>query len=275
MLKESNHLLWSSARAIISRKNLEVTLIKVPAHADDSLNNHVDDLAKAAYTDSRLSLQSSALLAPCILQFNSLPVDMNIRKFIGKIFDAKNLLTLALLPRFNLNFSIPDIDWACTKFCFNNKQLQFSHRYGRSEFCAFRIKILLDILLTLTILQKRKPHIYDPSWLCTQCNSPPETLAHLWTCPYILPEFSPFNTFKTLLLDLRTVYLDKFLSATPLKPLPDSFVAEFMAIDCWKCDPPSNSCLRLARGLIPMSLTSFLGTYFSPSNIWSILDTPK
>ncbi|EXX55616.1 hypothetical protein RirG_223840 [Rhizophagus irregularis DAOM 197198w] len=48
-----------------------------------------------------------------------------------------------------------------------------------------------------------------------------------------------------------------------------------MAIDCWKCDPPSNFCLRLARGLIPMSLTSFLGTYFSPSNIWSILDTPK
>ncbi|PKB92502.1 hypothetical protein RhiirA5_444415, partial [Rhizophagus irregularis] len=52
MLKESNHLLWSSARAIISQKNLEVTLIKVPAHADDSLNNHVDVLAKAAHTDS-------------------------------------------------------------------------------------------------------------------------------------------------------------------------------------------------------------------------------
>ncbi|GET52103.1 hypothetical protein GLOIN_2v1785823 [Rhizophagus irregularis DAOM 181602=DAOM 197198] len=56
--------------------------------------------------------------------------------------------------------------------------------------------------------------------------------------------------------------------------LINSFVAEFTAIDCWECDPPSNSCLRLARGLIPMSLTSFLGTYFSSSNIWSILDTP-
>ncbi|PKK55485.1 hypothetical protein RhiirC2_802266 [Rhizophagus irregularis] len=116
--------------------------------------------------------------------------------------------------------------------------------------------ILLDILLTLTTLQKRKPHIYDLSWPCPQCNSSPEILDHLWTCPYILPEFSPFNTFKTLLLDLRTVYLDKFLSATLLKSLPDSFVAEFMAIDCWECDPPSNSCLRLARGLIPMSLTT-------------------
>ncbi|PKY36305.1 hypothetical protein RhiirB3_458600, partial [Rhizophagus irregularis] len=73
MLKESNHLLWSSARAIISQKSLEVTLIKVPAHADDSLNNHVDDLAKAAHTNSHLSLQLSALLAPCILYFNSLP----------------------------------------------------------------------------------------------------------------------------------------------------------------------------------------------------------
>ncbi|PKC51745.1 hypothetical protein RhiirA1_483086, partial [Rhizophagus irregularis] len=142
-----------------------------------------------------------------------------------------NLLTLALLPRFNLNSSISDINWACTKFCFNNKQLQFSHQNGRSEFCAFRIKILLDMLPTLTTLQKRKPHIYDPSWLCSQCNSSLETLNHLWTCPYILLEFSPFNTFKTLLLDLRTVCLEKFLFATPLKPLLDSFVAEFTALD--------------------------------------------
>ncbi|PKC67983.1 hypothetical protein RhiirA1_457800 [Rhizophagus irregularis] len=137
MLKESNHLLWSSARAIISQKNLEVTLIKVSAHADDSLNNYVDNLAKAAHTDSRLSLQLPVLLAPCILQFNSLPVDMNIQKFIGEIFDAKNLLTLALLPRFTFNSSISDIDWACTKFCFNNKQLQIFHRNGRSEFYTF------------------------------------------------------------------------------------------------------------------------------------------
>ncbi|GBC48273.2 RNA-directed DNA polymerase from mobile element jockey-like [Rhizophagus irregularis DAOM 181602=DAOM 197198] len=274
MLKEFNHLLWSSARAIISHKNLEVTLIKVPAHADDSLNNHVDDLAKAAHTDSCLSFISPAFLAPCILQFNSLPGDMNIRKFIGDIFDAKSLLTLALLPRFNLNSSFSDIDWACTKFCFNNKQLQSSHRNGRSEFCAFRIKILLDMLLTLTTFQKQKPHIYDPSWLYPQCNSSPETLDHLWTCPYILPEFSPFNTFKTLLLDLKTVCLGKFLSATPLKSLPDYFAVKFMAMDCWDCNPPSNSCLRFARGLIPMSLTSFLGTYFSSSTICSIFDTP-
>ncbi|PKK57780.1 hypothetical protein RhiirC2_797428, partial [Rhizophagus irregularis] len=118
------------------------------------------------------------------------------------------------------------------------------------------------------------PHIYDPSWLCPQCNSSPETLNHLWTCPYILLEFSPFNTFKTLLLDLRTVCLEKFLSATPLKPLPDFFVAEFTVLDCWECDPPSPSCLSLTRGLIPISLTGFLGTYFSSSVIWSILDTP-
>ncbi|GBC46366.2 hypothetical protein GLOIN_2v1785823 [Rhizophagus irregularis DAOM 181602=DAOM 197198] len=35
--------------------NLDVSLIKVPAHADDPLNNHVDALAKAAHTDSHLS----------------------------------------------------------------------------------------------------------------------------------------------------------------------------------------------------------------------------
>ncbi|GET54728.1 RNA-directed DNA polymerase from mobile element jockey-like [Rhizophagus irregularis DAOM 181602=DAOM 197198] len=216
MLKESNHLLWSSIRTIMLQKNLDVTLIKVPAHADDPLNNHVDALAKAAHTDSHLSsCPPSELMAPCILQFNSLPVDMNIRKFIRDIFDAKSLLTLAHFP-----------------------------------------------------------HLYNPSWLCPQCNSFPETLDHLWTCPYILPEFSSLQTFKTLLLALRTTYLDNFLSASSLIPLPDSFAAEFMALNCWDCDPPSISCLRLTRGLIPISLTEFLGIYFSSPTIWSILDTP-
>ncbi|PKC50054.1 hypothetical protein RhiirA1_487543, partial [Rhizophagus irregularis] len=117
MLKEPNHLLWSSIRTIMSRKNLDVSLIKVPAHADDPLNNHVDALAKAAHMDSHLSSRPSLdLSAPCILKFNSLPVDMNIRKFIRDIFDARSLLTLATLPRFNSYSSTSDIDWACTKF---------------------------------------------------------------------------------------------------------------------------------------------------------------
>ncbi|PKB97417.1 hypothetical protein RhiirA5_433197 [Rhizophagus irregularis] len=236
MLKESNYLLWSSVRSIILQKNLVVTLTKIPAYANDPLNNHVDALAKAAHTDSYLSSRSlSELLAPCILQFNSLPVDMNIRKFISDIFDAKSLLTLAILPRFHSNFSISDTDWACTKFCLNNKTRFISHQNGRSKFCAFY---------------------------------------HLWTCPYILPEFSPFITFKKLLLALRTGYLDKFISTASLKPLPDSFAADFAAIDCWDCDPPSSSCLRLARELIPIFLTGFLGNYFSPFTIWSILESP-
>ncbi|PKC58223.1 hypothetical protein RhiirA1_496202 [Rhizophagus irregularis] len=152
LLKEPNHLLWSSIRAIKSVKNLDVTLIKVPAHADDPLNNHVDALAKAAHTDSYLSSRPlSELLAPCILQFNSLPVDMNIRKFVRDIFDAKSLLTLAALPRFNSCSPISDIDWACTKFCLNNNKQFVSHRNGRSDFCSFRIKLLLDMLPTLML----------------------------------------------------------------------------------------------------------------------------
>ncbi|PKY34312.1 hypothetical protein RhiirB3_453907 [Rhizophagus irregularis] len=178
LLKEANHLLWSSIRAIILHKNLEVTLIKIPAHADNSLNNHVDDLAKAAHMDSHLPFQlSPELLASCVLQFNSFPVNMNIQKFIRDIFDAKNLLTLVTLPRFNLNSSISDIDWTCTKFCFNNKQFNFSHRNGHSEFCAFCIKILLDMLLTLSTLQKRKPYLYNLSWLCPQCYSSPKDVS--------------------------------------------------------------------------------------------------
>ncbi|PKC52330.1 hypothetical protein RhiirA1_481756, partial [Rhizophagus irregularis] len=141
----------------MSQKNLDVSLIKVPAHADDSLNNHVDALAKAAHTDSHLSSHLSSEL---------------------DIFNAKSLLTLAVLPRFNSYSSTSDTDWACTKFCLNNNKQFVSHWNGHSEFCGFRIKLLLDMLPTLTTLQRRKPYFYNPNWLCPQCNSSPETLDH-------------------------------------------------------------------------------------------------
>ncbi|GBC18217.2 hypothetical protein GLOIN_2v1785823 [Rhizophagus irregularis DAOM 181602=DAOM 197198] len=114
-------------------------------------------------------------------------------------------------------------------------------------------------------------------WLCPQCNSSPETLDHLWTCPYILPEFSPLNTFKTLLLALRTNYLDKFLSASSLILLPDSFVAKFMALDytplhdfhfdlyiqIWLCRSIFFHHWELAQGITKKMKSSALG----PSSI--------
>ncbi|GET52820.1 hypothetical protein GLOIN_2v1785823 [Rhizophagus irregularis DAOM 181602=DAOM 197198] len=220
-------------------RNLNVELIKVPAHGDDIYNIQADSLAK----DTHSSLQPTTLLstfcyAPCLLTFNSLPIDVNIRHFLRSIADARALLSFCSLARFTALSSPSLFDWAGIYFCLSQIKGFASHRNGRPEFWIFRIKLLLDMLPTLTTLQQRKPYLYSPDWLC--------------------PQFIKF----------RDSCLSSFLS---LKSLDISFHTEFFALDCWNYEAPSSSCLWLTRELLPAHLTAFLNQHFPLSVIYKII----
>ncbi|GET61552.1 RNA-directed DNA polymerase from mobile element jockey-like [Rhizophagus irregularis DAOM 181602=DAOM 197198] len=221
-----------------------------PAHGDDIYNIQADSLAKAAHSSLQPNIPLSTFChAPCLLTFNSLPIDVNIRHFLRSIADARALLSFCSLARFTaLGF--------------------VSHKNGRPEFWIFRIKLLLDMLPTLTTLQQRKPYLYSPDWLCPQCNSAPEDLNHLWTCPYILPDLNPCLTHRSEVIKFRDSCLSSFLS---LKSLDNSFHTKFFALDCWNYEAPSSSCLWLTRGLLPAHLTAFLNQYFPLSVIYKII----
>ncbi|GET56194.1 RNA-directed DNA polymerase from mobile element jockey-like [Rhizophagus irregularis DAOM 181602=DAOM 197198] len=269
LLREPNHLLWLSIRQLIMDRNLNVDLIKVPAHGDDIYNIQADSLAKDAHS----SLQPAALpsvfcYAPCLLTFNSLPIDVNIRHFLRSIADARALLSFCSLARFTALGSPSLFDWAGIYFCLSQIKGFASHRNGRPEFWIFCIKLLLDMLPTLTTLQQRKPYLYSPDWLCPQCNSAPEDLNHLWTCPYILPELNPCLTHRSEVIKFRDSCLSSFLS---LKSLDISFQTEFFALDCWNYEAPSSSCLWLTRGLLPAHLTAFLNQHFPLSVIYKTI----
>ncbi|GET55853.1 ribonuclease H-like domain-containing protein [Rhizophagus irregularis DAOM 181602=DAOM 197198] len=229
LLREPNHLLWLSIRHLILDHNLKIDLIKVPAHGDDIYNIQADSLAKDAHSSLQPAVSPLAFVyAPCLLSFNSLPIDI--------IF----VTSFALLRMLN----------------------------GRPEFWIFRIKLLLDILPTLTTLQQRKPYLYSSDWLCSQCNSAPEDLNHLWTYPYILPDLNPYLTHCSEVIKFRDSCLSAFLS---LKSLDVAFQTGFSALDCWNYDTPSLSCLWLIRGLLPAHLTIFLKQYFPLSVIYKTI----
>ncbi|GBC53506.2 reverse transcriptase family protein [Rhizophagus irregularis DAOM 181602=DAOM 197198] len=269
LLREPNHLLWLSIRQLIMDRNLNVELIKVPAHGDDIYNIQADSLAKDAHSSSQpTTLLSTFCYAPCLLTFNSLPIDVNIRHFLRSIADARALLSFCSLARFTALGSPSLFDWAGIYFCLSQIKGFASHRNGRPEFWIFRIKLLLDMLPTLTTLQQRKPYLYSPDWLCPQCNSAPEDLNHLWTCPYILPDLNPCLTHRSEVIKFRDSCLSSFLS---LKSLDNSFHTEFFALDCWNYEAPSSSCLWLTRGLLPAHLTAFLNHYFPLSVIYKII----
>ncbi|GBC15710.2 hypothetical protein RIR_jg14016.t1 [Rhizophagus irregularis DAOM 181602=DAOM 197198] len=153
LLREPNHLLWFSIRQLIMDRNLHVDLIKVPAHGDDIYNEQADSLAKDAHSSIQPSVSPLAFChAPCLLTFNSLPVDMNIRHFLRSIADAHALLSFCSLARFTALGSPSLFDWAGIYFCLSQIKGFASHKNGRPEFWIFRIKLLLDMLPTLTTL---------------------------------------------------------------------------------------------------------------------------
>ncbi|PKK64245.1 hypothetical protein RhiirC2_787779, partial [Rhizophagus irregularis] len=198
-----------------------------------------DSLAKDAHLSSQPTVSPLAFCyAPCLLTFNSLPIDINIRHFLCSIADARALLSFCSMTRFTALGSPSLFDWAGIQFCLSQIKGFASHKNGRPEFWTFRIKLLLDMLPTLTTLQQRKPYLYSPDWLCPQCNSAPEDLNHLWTCPYILPELNPCSTHRSEIIKFRDSCLSSFLS---LKPLDSTFQTGFSALDCWNYETPSLS----------------------------------
>ncbi|PKB96453.1 hypothetical protein RhiirA5_434814 [Rhizophagus irregularis] len=124
--------------------NLKVELVKVPAHSDYALNIQADNLAKAVYTSLQLTFPPLALHhAPCILVFNSLPINMNIRHFISTIYRrSSKSLVLLLIGTFHCAWLF---DWAGIHLCFFQIKGFTSHKNGRPEFWIFYIKLLLDI----------------------------------------------------------------------------------------------------------------------------------
>ncbi|PKY59930.1 hypothetical protein RhiirA4_483084, partial [Rhizophagus irregularis] len=171
-------------------------LIKVPAHSDDALNARADALAQAAHLSSQPTFSPLALYqVPCLLTFNSLPIDMNIQHFLRSIGEARNFLSFCSLTRFTILGSPALFDWAGIHHCLSQIKDFASHNNGHPEFWIFCIKLLL-------------------------CNTAPEDINHLWTCPYILPELNPCLTHRKEVIKFRDDCITAFSS---LKTLPDSF----------------------------------------------------
>ncbi|CAB4440133.1 unnamed protein product [Rhizophagus irregularis] len=230
LLRQPNHLLWLSVRHYFYTKQLSVTFQKVSAHGGNMFNNQVDSLAK----------------------------------------DAHFLLQPTLTPIALLKAPFNTFDWEGISFWLSRFKAFTTHSNGHKGLLAFRLKLLLDMLPTLTALQKRDPSSYPPDWLCALCHSAPEDLDHLWTCPYIIPDASPRLIFHKLMLSFHDKCITQFSDTSPLS---DQFLLEFSALDCWDFTTPSSPCLWLARSLLPADLVHLLQQLYSRKKIFEILSS--
>ncbi|CAB4413040.1 unnamed protein product [Rhizophagus irregularis] len=271
LLRQPNHLLWLSVRHYFYTKQLSVTFQKVSAHNGNMFNNQVDSLAKDAHFLPQPMLTPIALLkAPCIILYDSLPIENNIRHFFKSIYEARNLLSFSSLSRFSLLAPVNTFDWKGISFWLSRSKVFTTHNNGHKGLLAFRLKVLLDMLPTLTALQKRNPSSYPSDWLCALCHSAPEDLDYLWTCPYIIPDASPRMIFHKLMLSFHDKCITLF---SDISPLSDQILLEFSALDCWDFTTPSLPCLWLARGLFPVDLVQLLQQLYSRKKIFEILSS--
>ncbi|EXX71241.1 hypothetical protein RirG_080180 [Rhizophagus irregularis DAOM 197198w] len=124
------------------------------------------------------------------------------------------------------------------------------------------------MLPTLTALQKRKPSLYPPDWLCPLCHFASEDMNHLWICPYIIPDASPKSIYHKLILSFHDACVTSF---SELASFSDTFLLEFFTLDCWNFTTSSPSYLWLTRGLYPVDLVQHLCKHFPKNKIFEIL----
>ncbi|PKY58834.1 hypothetical protein RhiirA4_481082 [Rhizophagus irregularis] len=94
LLRQPNHLLWLSIRHLMDDFNLNVNLIKVPAHSDDAHNTQADALAQAAHSSLQATFSPMALYqVPCLL-IKMLTVTVIIRHSV-----VSNKLQLSFLKK--------------------------------------------------------------------------------------------------------------------------------------------------------------------------------
>ncbi|PKB97369.1 hypothetical protein RhiirA5_433277 [Rhizophagus irregularis] len=167
--------------------------------------------------------------------------------------NARNLLSFCSLARFTVLGPPTFFDWAGIHFCLSN------------------------MLPTLTTLQQRKPYLYSLDWLCSQCNSAPKDLNHLWTCHYILPDLNLCLTYRTEILTRGllpahlTPFLKNYFSLSvvykTLSPLLKDFQVKLYG-KIWLCKNILFHAWEESQGISASSKTQGLSTVFS-SNISS------
>ncbi|GET56800.1 hypothetical protein RIR_jg14016.t2 [Rhizophagus irregularis DAOM 181602=DAOM 197198] len=226
LLREPNHLLWFSIRQLIMDRNLHVDLIKVPAHGDDIYNEQADSLAKDAHSSIQPSVSPLAFChAPCLLTFNSLPVDMNIRHFLRSIADAHALLSFCSLARFTALGSPSLFDWAedlnhlwTCPYILPELNPCLTHR---SEVIKFR-----DSCLSSFLSLKSLDISFQTEFFALECwNYEAPSLSCLWLTRGLLP--AHLTTFLNQHFSLSVIY-------KTISPLLNDFQVELYG-EIWLC----------------------------------------
>jgi len=280
IFKISHYPLWFFLFNLINSQHITLNFIKVKAHADDPLNNQVDQLAKL--DEPKCLIKSSTFNNVIIPYFYDMPILLPTRSFIKELLRSQRFNNVIQLPHFAKYQSL-NVDWNNTFRFINDNEAQSVTSFQASFTKKQRIKFLLEMLPVLEILKIRSPNLYQQNWTCCKCQIEFEDFNHIWTC--ILSHHSLCAIIETIKFELT-----QQLQALNTCNNTNALLQELFAASFWNPSyDPNNFCfIDLIKGIVPrylfdsiqnithntMITTSLLSNIFyliftSASNIWT------
>ena len=181
--KLSHHTIWSALLEITRNLSMTLNFRKAQLHSTNEIHNRVDNLAKDAFSANPLSYTTDASSFISFLScWNDTVIDSHWRHFIRMTSCMKGIHSWKALNR-NTKYRSLNVDWSLTFRCFNDLYPKNTTSFVASNTKRSRVSFITEELPTLAKLQSIRPNIYDPNWLCFDCNMHQENFVHVWTCP--------------------------------------------------------------------------------------------
>lgn len=241
-------------------------LKKIRAHSDNPYNDRADVLAK----EGRLLAFPTSInhdhipsQTVTISWDNTIPLDTNIRKCVGKIIDYKridnhlNHQDLTDILDFTKNHVI---NWELSSRFFNHNNYNDSTSSTHSKNTSWKIKTSTNTLPTLDILQRNYPTLINNETTCLLCRTTIETNEHIWKCDALMPYIRTcFISLSQIAQDILNKDADKLNLC-----ITDSI--KYSSTFCWAFNtdlPMSDDALLLLRSYVTEDLYKSFWIHFN------------
>src|SRR6266487_2956155 len=158
----SNNNLWTTLFTILHYNQLDLTLVKVKAHANHPYNNRADQVARDAHTSDYITefVDNNNFCLNYIPLWNGIRIEKNPRQFLTDLSWNKGFEQFYNLYR-NHKYRTNNIDWQLTFSHLCDDESSTITSFSNSRKKAHRIKFLTEELPTIEHMKKRRYDLYE------------------------------------------------------------------------------------------------------------------
>jgi ribonuclease HI len=249
----NNNILWKIIINIIKENNLSVILQKVQAHADNDLNNYVDNIVSLAHNDQNLNINlnyNNFEDLPWIPKWNGIVIEKSLRKMLTLTTNIKNLEKFINLNR-NDKYRKIEIDWSIFFNNFKGEKQKLYTDFKESKIRRRKIQMMIEELPCIEQIKKTLYSLYKDR-LCPMCEEEKESFNHIWICN------KRRDDMQTLISGLQGWLLQEINKL--LDPTYHIILEQIKDIDdIWNLDVSEDqfTFIDLIKGFFPYNLSNF------------------